>query len=266
MMRAFLTVYHPFAYYLSFCLFGVFGLALNGVCLLLGWLPARPGVERFFQALLHRLFALWIRWLSFARLVRFRFDGFERLPATLGLVLVSNHPGLMDVTYLLAKIPRGICAFKPAIRRNPVLGAAARRAGYLASDGGHDFLRAAAEKVAAGDTFIVFPEGTRTASGALHPFKSGFVLVARRARAPIQLVRIACDAPLLAKGRPWWRVPPLPAEVSVALGPLLPPPTDEKNAEVGAWVEAWFRAEVSGPAAISAVARFPRPENLQPAS
>ena len=52
-----------------------------------------------------------------------------------GLVLAANHPALIDITCLLARVPEAVCIFKPAIRRNPVLGAAARRAGYLASDG-----------------------------------------------------------------------------------------------------------------------------------
>ena len=57
----------------------------------------------------------------------------------------------------MARVPEAVCIFKPAIRRNPVLGAAARRAGYLGSDGGHELVRAAAVKVAAGCTLIARP-------------------------------------------------------------------------------------------------------------
>ena len=38
-------------------------------------------------------------------------------------------------------------------------GAAARRAGYLGNDGGHDLVRGAADKIAAGQTLVIFPEG-----------------------------------------------------------------------------------------------------------
>ncbi|HVS51603.1 MAG TPA: lysophospholipid acyltransferase family protein [Opitutaceae bacterium] len=242
-MRVLLPAYHLLAYYVSFFLFGLFGLVLNVVCLAASGLPATPRVEWFFQRLIHRHFAWWIAWLDFAGLVRFEFDDFSALPRRRGLVLVANHPGLMDVTYLLARCREAVCVFKPAIRRNPILGAAARRAGYLANDGGHDMLRAAAGKVAAGHTLIVFPEGTRSPPGGMHPLKSGFALVARRARAPIQLVRITCDSPLLAKGRAWWRVPPLPAHVAVTLGPCLPAPErDASTAAILAEVEAWFHA------------------------
>jgi 1-acyl-sn-glycerol-3-phosphate acyltransferase len=241
MMRVLLHVYHVPAYFLSFFLFGTFGLGLSLFCFCLGWLPDSPETERFFQRLLHRHFVLWFWWLSFARLIYVRFDDFTRLSLNRGCVIVANHPGLMDITYLLARLPEALCVFKPAIRHNPVLGAAARRAGYLAADGGHDLLRTAAEKVAAGHTLIVFPEGSRSPAGALRPFKPGFVVIARRARAPIQLVRITCDPPLLVKGCSWWKIPRFPAYVTVTLGPCLPPPDGEKTAALAASVEAWFR-------------------------
>jgi 1-acyl-sn-glycerol-3-phosphate acyltransferase len=160
---------------------------------------------------------------------------------------------MIDITCLLARLPGAVCIFKPAIRRNPVLGAAARRAGYLGSDGGHDLVRRAADKVAAGHTLIVFPEGTRTPPGTtLLPFKPGFVLIARRARVPIQLVRITTDSDLLTKGCRWWLLPRFPAHVTVAAGPLIPTGTAASPAELAAGIEAWFRAPPADDAACAA--------------
>ena len=124
-----------------------------------------------------------------------------------------------------------------------MLGAAARRAGYLGNDGGHDLVRRAAEKISAGQTLVVFPEGTRKPpSETLLPFKPGFVLIARRARVPIQLVRITTDSDVLTKGRAWWRLPRFPAHIEVAAGPLVPTDTTASTAELTAGIEAWFRA------------------------
>ena len=249
-MRVCLTAYQLLAYYLSFFFFGGSGLLLNLFCLLLGWLPDTPRVERFFQRLIHRHFSLWAWWLRQTRLVSFTYEGFERLPRSRGLVLVANHPGLMDITYLLARVPEAVCIFKPAIRRNPVLGAAARRAGYLGSDGGHELVRRAAAKVAAGGVLVIFPEGTRTPPGsALLPFKPGFVLIARRARVPIQLVRITTDSDVLTKGRAGWRLPRFPAHVEVTVGPLIFTGTAATTAELNAEIEAWFRHPPAGDAA-----------------
>jgi 1-acyl-sn-glycerol-3-phosphate acyltransferase len=236
------SVYHLTAYYITLLLFGVAGFSLSLVSLIFTWLPATDRTERFFQRLIHRHFALFHWWCEFARLVYVRYRGFERLPAG-GFVLAANHQALIDITCLLARIPEAICIFKPAIRRNPVLGAAARRAGYLGSDGGHELVRRAGNKIAAGHILIVFPEGTRTPPGeAMRPFKPGFVLIARRARRPIQLVRITTDSDVLTKGRAWWRLPRFPAHIEVALGPLVSTDTAAGTEALSAEIEAWFRS------------------------
>ncbi len=235
-------VYHLLAYYLTLLLFAVGGLELSAVSFVCGWLPATERTERFFQRLIHRHFVFFHWWCERLRLVYVRYHGFDRVPHGGGLVLVANHPALIDITCLLARVPEAVCIFKPAIRRNPVLGAAARRAGYLGSDGGPDLVRAVAAKVAAGHTLVIFPEGSRTLPGQpLRPFKSGFVLIARRAHVPIQLVRITTDSNVLTKGRTWWWLPNFPAHIAVTAGPLVPTNSEAKTAELTAEIETWFR-------------------------
>ena len=232
------------AYYLTLAMFGFFGTTLSLISMLAGILPDTERVERFFQRTIHQHFAFFVRWTTFMQLLYVRYHGFEQLPNDRrGLVIIANHPGLTDITSLLARVPEAVCIFKPAIRRNPVLGAAARRAGYLASDGGHDVIRRAAKKIAAGHTVIIFPEGTRTPPGmAVLPFKSGFVLMARRGDAPIQLVRITASRRVLGKDRAWWKTPPLPATIELSLGPCVRVSADADTAAVAAEIEAWFRA------------------------
>ncbi len=241
----FISVYHLAGYYLSLLLFGAIGLALNLFCLLLGWLPSTERTERFFQRVIHRHFAVFAWWMVFSRLCALRFHGWENLQPG-GALIASNHPGLMDVTYLLARLPEAVCIFKPAIARNPVLGAAARRAGYLPGGGGVDLIRQVAEKAASGHRVIVFPEGTRTSPGEIVlPLKPGFVLMAQRARVPIQLVRITWNSNVLAKGQAWWKLPRLPAQIDVTLGPLVTVASDAAPARVAASIEAWFRSPLS---------------------
>lgn len=237
-------LYHYPAYWLTLLLFAIGGLELSLLSFLCGWLPATPRTERFFQRLIHRHFAVFLGWSSMIGLMRVRHRGFENLPAG-GLLIVANHPALIDISCILARVPEALCIFKPAIRRNPVLGAAARRAGYIGNDGGHDLLRAASDKVAAGHKLVVFPEGTRTPPGeALLPFRPGFALIARRAGVPIQLVRIAPSAPALGKGAPWWKLPSVPMTVDVSAGPLITVAPDARTADVVDEIEAWFRTSV----------------------
>jgi 1-acyl-sn-glycerol-3-phosphate acyltransferase len=240
------TLYFIPVYFGTLLLFAAGGFELCVLGLLAGVWPASEGSERFFQRLIQRHLAFFHWWCDLTRLVHVRYTGLEGSPAG-GRVLVANHPAMIDITCLLARLPGAVCIFKPAIRRNPVLGAAARRAGYLGSDGGHELVRRAADKTAAGHTLVIFPEGTRTPpDGALLPFKPGFVLIARRARVPIQLVRITTDSDLLAKGVAWWRLPRLPARVEVTAGPLVATDTAASTAEMTRAIEAWFRTPAPG--------------------
>jgi 1-acyl-sn-glycerol-3-phosphate acyltransferase len=235
------TLYHTVIYVGSMTLFGVLGLLVNAISLSVSWLPARPGIELFFQRLIQRHVSFFLRWLAFARVVTVDYRGFERIPRG-PVMLVANHPGLLDALYLLARVPHGFCIFKRAIRRNPVLGAAAARAGYIGNDSGIGLVRNATKKIGAGSTLIVFPEGTRTPAGAtIGPLRPGFASIARRAGARVQLVRIASDGELLGKGSVWWRVPRLPARVVVQIGPSLDPHAVGSAAELVREVEAWFR-------------------------
>lgn len=233
-----LRVYHWFFYYLSLTLFALFGLALNLFSLLAGWLMRD---ERVMQRLIHRHFALFIWWMRIMRLVDVQYRGFERLVGG-GQVLVANHPGLMDVTFIMARVPEAVSIFKPAIGRNPVLGAAARRAGYLAADGGPEVVRIVCDKVAAGHTVVLFPEGTRTPRGeTIGVMRPGFAWVARRTGVPVQLVRIQSDKPVLAKGWKWWQLPDFPVRVEVTLGPRILVPPEKEAAEAAASVRRWYQ-------------------------
>lgn len=240
----FRIIHMAVGYYFTLVMFAGFGLALSLFALLCGKLPATDRTERFFQRIIHRCFALFVWWLQASRLMRIRYHGLERLVSDRrGLVLVANHPALIDITCLLARVPEAVCIFKPAIRRNPVLGAAARRSGYLANDGGHETIRRAAEKVMAGHTLVVFPEGTRTpVDEMLLPLKPGFLLIARRTDSPVQLVRIVCNHPVLGKDRAWWKIPPLHPEVDVTVGPRLKVGPTADLAAITREIETWFRS------------------------
>lgn len=209
---------HVFAYYASWLVFGLVGVALNLLCLPLLLLPRRETFGPAVRRVIRTLFDFWTRWLHMCDVVRVFWHGFDA-PLAPGTVYVANHPTLIDATCLLARLPDAVCIFKPALMRNPAIGPAAIMGGYIAGDAGVDLLREAAIKVAAGRSLLIFPEGTRTAPGAtLGSLKAGFALIASRAHAPVQLILIRATPGLAAKGRPWWALPPtLPADVHVFL-------------------------------------------------
>ena len=216
--RRLLRIYHYPANWVSWTMFAAVGLMLNVVSsvLLLSRDPARhaPRIRR----LMRRLFAGWCTWLRLTRLIYVRFHGFSPDALSGPAVYIANHPGLLDATFILSQLPDTICIFKPAIMRNPVLGPAARMAGYVAGDSGVDLIRDVASRVAAGRSLLIFPEGTRTVPGRrLNEFKPGFALIASRARVPVRLILVQSPPDLVPKGWSWWRAPQFPSLVDITL-------------------------------------------------
>ena len=220
--RRLLRLYYYPANLLSWAVFAAVGLALNAFCAPLLLLGASPRLGGVIRDVIRRLFAAWCGWLGFTRLVRVQFHGFTAQALAGPAVYVSNHPGLMDATFLLSRLPDTICIFKPSVMRNPVLGPAALMAGYASGGSGLDLLRDVTDRIKSGRSLLIFPEGTRTAQGAhLNPLRPGFALIAARARVPIRVILIHAPRDLLPKGWPWWRPPACPARVDLTMGPEL---------------------------------------------
>lgn len=232
----------PVAYYLSWLLFALGGLALNLCCAPL--LLARDR-ERFgptTRAITRRMFDAWLSWMHLSGIVNVVWNGFDS-PLPRGVVYVVNHPTLVDAPFLLARLSDTVCIFKPALLRNPICGPAALLCGYVSGGDGVDGIRAAAAAVRAGRSLLIFPEGTRTVPGiTLNPLRPGFALIARRARAPLQLIHVKSGPLMARKGHDWWKLPPLPGRFEFTLGELIPHDDTTPTAELTARVAQSLRA------------------------
>jgi 1-acyl-sn-glycerol-3-phosphate acyltransferase len=108
-------------------------------------------------------------------------------------------------------------------------------------------VRQATRELRAGHPLLVFPEGTRTRSGAVNEFRGGFALVAKRAGAPIQTVFIETDNPFLGKGWPLFRRPRFPLVYRVRLGERFRVTGDVKS--FLRTLQEYYRRELHPPAA-----------------
>src|SRR5690606_31303222 len=79
-------------------------------------------------------------------------------------------------------------------------------------------LRRAAERIRGGASVIVFPEGTRSPSGSLRPFKSGPFHLALEAQVPIVPVTVSGSQRITPKGR----LVVHPGTVKITYGPPIP--------------------------------------------
>jgi 1-acyl-sn-glycerol-3-phosphate acyltransferase len=125
-------------------------------------------------------------------------------------VVVANHPTILDVVLFLAAHEHLCVVAKGELFRGPFVGPLLRSCGHIdAGDGGEmegaAVIRAAMERLEAGFSVLIFPEGTRSPPEGMFQFKRGAFELATRAQVPLLPVFIRCDPPVLVKGVPWWK-------------------------------------------------------------
>lgn len=137
--------------------------------------------------------------------------GLEKLNRR-GLLILANHPTLIDIIFLMGFVKRADCIVKSALWRNPFTHCTVRTAAYIRND--DDGTRLVEDCVAAvgrGSNLIIFPEGTRTSADGAIRLKRGAANIAVRALSNITPVLIRCTPTMLGKGSPWWRLPARPS-------------------------------------------------------
>jgi len=122
--------------------------------------------------------------------VRVRLHNVERMQTGEPRIFVSNHVSWYDVWALAAVLPHAKFVGKAELFRIPIFGRAARASGMIAIQrdnrkAAFESYRLAAERIGAGASVAVFPEGTRGRSYSLRQFKKGPFVLAVAAGVPI---------------------------------------------------------------------------------
>lgn len=139
-----------------------------------------------------------LRWMVGAQLeVDIHPDAQSLADAGMGVVLVANHTSLLDINAAFSASPWPIVFLsKASIRKVPLLGKLNELAGTVFVERGN---RASSEKAVnqltetlkMGRSVLVFPEGTRSADGAIKAFKKGAFHLAKAGGAPIVPMHIS---------------------------------------------------------------------------
>jgi 1-acyl-sn-glycerol-3-phosphate acyltransferase len=128
--------------------------------------------------------------------IRVRVAGREHIPLDRAAVYCANHQSNVDPPLLFDVLhPRMHIVFKAEINAIPLLARAFRHGGFIPIDrrnkeSAMGSLEAGAASIRAGNSFLIFPEGTRSKTDELLPFKKGGFLMAMRAQAPIVPVAV----------------------------------------------------------------------------
>ncbi len=193
---------------IAFAVFGLGALVISVVALpVLQLTSRRPrDLQRRVQALIHHAFRLFAWYLTASGLIRVTWVGRERLRER-PILVIANHPTLIDVVLLVAAMPQADCIVKTAAERHLLLRRIVRAAGYIPNDRPDAIITAGTESFRQGRSLLLFPEGTRSPSGRLGPFHRGAARIALRSGTDLVPVFITCSPPTLMKGQPWYDVP-----------------------------------------------------------
>jgi 1-acyl-sn-glycerol-3-phosphate acyltransferase len=208
----------------SFALFGVGGVLLWLVVFPLLALFVRDPARRarIARRLVHRSFGGFMRFMRGVGVLTFEVSGGERLRRD-GLLVLANHPTLIDIVFLVSLLPNADCVVRSGLARNPFTRGPINATGYVSNADGAALIEDCVASVAGGSTLVIFPEGTRSPfDGGLQPLQRGAANVAVRGRIDVTPVLIRCTPPTLRKGEKWYRVPPRRFHISIEVLPDLP--------------------------------------------
>lgn len=178
----------------------------------------RQGRTEEHDILAGRIIHNWARRLLAAAGARVTVEGLENLPEGTA-VFVSNHQSYFDIPLALGYLgdPKGLVS-KKEIDRIPFIRQWMRELGCVFLD--RENLRAsvsalgdASDRVAAGYSMVVFPEGTRTETGEVGEFKAGAFKIAQKNKVPVVPFVLEGSSRLMGKHSLWIH----PASVTVKI-------------------------------------------------
>jgi 1-acyl-sn-glycerol-3-phosphate acyltransferase len=133
----------------------------------------------------------WTRWILGGCGIRVEAEGLENIDPNQPYVIMTNHQSVMDIGAIVRTLPISFrFVAKKELTWIPVFGWALPLAGHVIIDRRErskavSSLEQAAQRVSEGVNVIIFPEGTRSATGDLQAFKSGGFHLAIQAQVPI---------------------------------------------------------------------------------
>jgi 1-acyl-sn-glycerol-3-phosphate acyltransferase len=194
---------------LSFAVFGIGGLLLRVVVFPMLNLMVRRPEQRVTasRAVIRRAFRVYVDLMRVLGVLRYEIRGLDKLERG-GLLILANHPTLIDTVFLMAFVKNADCIVKGALWTNPFTRGPVRAAGYINNEAGPALVDDCIASLKRGNNLIVFPEGTRTGCDGVISMKRGAANIAVRGARDMTPVLIRCDPLTLGKGEKWWRVPP----------------------------------------------------------
>lgn len=162
-------------------------------------------------ALLYRVGHLGVKLGLLLSGIKVRLEGSEHIQRERAAVYAVNHTSNVEPPIIFDTLeplfPRLRILYKAELRKLPILVRAFDLAGFVPLQRGNPeqslpAIDRAAEALRAGHSFLIFPEGTRSRTGDLLPFKKGGFIMAIKGQAPVVPIGISGARNAMRKGSP----------------------------------------------------------------
>lgn len=177
--------------------------------------------------------------------VPFEVWGQERLSAPGPYIYIANHRSWLDQPAVILAAP-GLLHFlgKADYFKMPVLGTTLRlfRCLPVRRDQPGALVEVLSEALAAGGSFVLYPEGTRSSSGEFLSFRSGAYVLSAKTGVAIVPLYVHGTHEVLPRARPFLELEPGPVGVEVGQPFVVPPEfVHEPDVEPyrAAFIKAW---------------------------
>ena len=144
MLKLLWRAYEHVAMVVGLLLLATVCLTWTPFALLLNPLLPEARAKRVGRGAIRGAFRLYLRLLSLLCACRFDLRELQALGRRgEPLVVVANHPSLLDAVILVACLPNAVCVMKARLMHNVLLGAGARMARYIVNDAPLPMIRGA---------------------------------------------------------------------------------------------------------------------------
>lgn len=149
----------------------------------------------------------WGRSLCWATLLPVKVEGRDHISPEHNYILVANHQGCYDIFLVFGFINRPIrWMMKESLRKIPFVGISCEKSGQVFIDNSSPgkikrSYEQAREILKRGGSLMVFPEGSRTRTGRMSPFKRGAYLLADDLQLPVVPMTINGSFDIMSRQR-----------------------------------------------------------------
>lgn len=190
-----------------FALFGIVGATLSLILIPLVIItPNNKTRQHIGKLFLRTCFIVFLWLIQRLSIVTITIENRHRLQQS-GVLVLANHPSLIDVIVLIALIKNPDCIIKESLLKNPFMLGMLQFAGFIPNQTGEETIIKAVDSLKKGNNLILFPEGTRTEGTQNLKFKRGAANIALRGPFEITPILISCSQSFLPKNAKWYEPP-----------------------------------------------------------